>query len=146
MRTPLVILTLLFASLLLIAGCGGERGLAPKETAPATTTTASALPPVASLTITNSAGEGVPVRVEVAATKAAREKGLMGRTALAEDGGMLFLFDRPATASFWMKDTLIPLSIAFIAPQGRIIDIQDMQPLAETQHTPAAPYQGAIEV
>ncbi len=98
------------------------------------------------LTIINSLGERVPVQVEIADTPEERQTGLMGRTALAEDAGMLFVFDEEQTLSFWMKDTLIPLSIAYINAEGRIVDIQDMQPLDETPHPSAEPALYALEV
>jgi uncharacterized membrane protein (UPF0127 family) len=98
------------------------------------------------MTITNSAGERVEVPVEIAATDAERETGLMGRTSLPEDAGMLFVFDQDQQLAFWMKDTLIPLSIAYIDGGGRIVDIQDMQPLDETPHPSAAPARYALEV
>jgi uncharacterized membrane protein (UPF0127 family) len=104
------------------------------------------LAPQAVMTITNSAGERVEVPVEIAATDAERETGLMGRTSLSEDAGMLFVFDQDQQLAFWMKDTLIPLSIAYIDGGGRIVDIQDMQPLDETPHTSAAPARYALEV
>ncbi len=102
--------------------------------------------PEATLGIANSAGERVEVPVEVADTEEERQMGLMGRDALAEDAGMLFVFDAEQQLSFWMKDTLIPLSIAYIDSEGRIVDIQDMQPLDETPHLSAAPAQYALEV
>ena len=104
------------------------------------------LAPQAVMTITNSAGERVEVPVEIPATDAERERGLMGRTALPEDAGMLFVFDQEQQLSFWMKDTLIPLSIAYIDGGGRIVDIQDMQPLDETPHPSAEPARYALEV
>ena len=70
----------------------------------------------------------------------------MARTELAENAGMLFVFDREAPRSFWMRNTLIPLSIAYITADGRIVDIQDMQPLDETSHPSAEPAQYALEV
>jgi uncharacterized membrane protein (UPF0127 family) len=113
------------------------------EEASATESEAS---PSATLTITNSFGERVPVQVEIADTDAERQTGLMGRTALAEDAGMLFVFDQEQPLSFWMKDTLLPLSIAYIDEGGSIVDIQDMQPLDETSHPSAAPARYALEV
>jgi uncharacterized membrane protein (UPF0127 family) len=104
------------------------------------------LAPQAIMTITNSAGERLEVPVEIAATDAERERGLMGRTALAQDAGMLFVFDQEQQLSFWMKDTLIPLSIAYIDTGGRIVDIQDMQPLDETPHPSTEPARYALEV
>jgi uncharacterized membrane protein (UPF0127 family) len=98
------------------------------------------------MTIINSAGERMEIPVEIAATDAERKRGLMGRTALAEDAGMFFVFDREQQLSFWMKDTLIPLSIAYINESGRIVDIQDMKPLDETPHPSAEPAKYALEV
>lgn len=86
------------------------------------------------------------MQVEVADTDAERQRGLMERTALGENRGMLFVFEDERTLSFWMKNTLIPLSVAYIDSEGRIIDIQDMQPLDETSHPSAEPAQYALEV
>jgi uncharacterized membrane protein (UPF0127 family) len=73
----------------------------------------------------------------------------MGRTELADGEGMVFLFGGPTTVSFWMKDTPIPLSIAFWNAQGRIIAILDMAPCAADPcptYAPGLPYVGALEV
>ena len=70
----------------------------------------------------------VQVTAEIARTDEERTQGLMHRKKLPDGEGMIFVFDRDQQLSFWMKDTLIPLSIAFIAWDGRIIDIKDMQP------------------
>ena len=102
--------------------------------------------PTATVSITNAAGQTVDILVEIADTPAERETGLMGRSALAADSGMLFVFDQDQPLSFWMKDTLIPLSIAFINSKGIIVDIQDMQPLDETPHHSVAPAKYALEV
>ena len=59
---------------------------------------------------------------------------------------MLFVFPDTVSSPFWMKNTLIPLSIAFINARGVIVDIQDRQPLDETLHYPAASYRYALEV
>ncbi len=98
------------------------------------------------LSIINSNGESVSVRVEVADTPPERERGLMNRTTLAQDAGMLFIFDQERPRSFFMKNTLIPLSIAYIDAEGHIVDIQDMQPLDETPHPSAKPARYALEV
>jgi uncharacterized membrane protein (UPF0127 family) len=66
--------------------------------------------------------------VEVAATPEDRRRGLMGVTELPADEGMAFLFDEPVSTSFWMKGTLIPLSIAFVGKDARVIGILDMEP------------------
>jgi uncharacterized membrane protein (UPF0127 family) len=122
-----------------------SEGASSVESSMATGPEVSSLP---ILTITNSAGEEVPVRVEIADTDAERQTGLMGRTTLAGDAGMLFVFDQEQTLSFWMKDTLIPLSIAYIDAEGRIVDIQDMQPTDDIppQYVSAEPAQYALEV
>ena len=155
MRASLTVLTLLFASLFLATGCGGEEGSAPsgapeEETAPTATapTTGSEAAQTSTLTITNSAGERVEVEVEIADDDAERQRGLMERTALAENAGMLFVFEREQPLSFWMRNTLIPLSVAYIGSEGRIVDIQDMQPLDDVppHYVSAEPARYALEV
>ena len=83
--------------------------------------------------------------LEVAATPEDRTRGLMFRESLPWDTGMLFVFEQPSVAGFWMRNTLIPLSIAWLDRDGTIVDIQDMQPLTDEVHAPAAPYVYAIE-
>ncbi len=68
------------------------------------------------------------IRVEVASTPESREHGLMQRDHLCDDCCMLFVFERADKYNFWMKDTLLPLSIAFIATDGSILNIEEMQP------------------
>lgn len=75
---------------------------------------------------------GVPVKAELATTPASRAKGLMYRQELPQDQGMLFVFPQARELAFWMKNTLIPLSIAYIAEDGKIISIKDMKPQDET--------------
>ena len=70
------------------------------------------------------------ITVETADTLESQEKGLMRRESLEEDRGMLFVYDRDAKKSFWMKNTTIPLSIAYIAADGTIREIYDMEPLS----------------
>ncbi len=84
--------------------------------------------------------------VDLAATPAQRQHGLMGRTHLPADGGMLFVFERPGRHCFWMRDTPLPLTIAFIDPSGRIAGLADMQPRSETRHCPATDIRYALEV
>jgi len=70
----------------------------------------------------------VEITAEIARTDEEHARGLMYRKNLPDGEGMLFVFDRDQPLSFWMKNTIIPLSIAFISSDGRIIDILDMQP------------------
>jgi uncharacterized protein len=152
MRIWIAVLMLSFASLFVGVGCGGEQSSTPSEptkesasstTAPVTESETSQTPTV---DIINSEGERVEVEVEIADNDAERQRGLMERTALAENAGMLFVFEREQPLSFWMKNTLIPLSVAYIDSTGRIVDIQDMEPLDETSHPSAEPGQYALEV
>ncbi len=86
------------------------------------------------------------VWAEVAKTPQERAKGLMGRKHLGPQEGMLFIFENEDYHAFWMKDTLIPLSIAFIDKQGRILSITDMKPLTLESHSPPAPILYALEM
>jgi uncharacterized protein len=74
----------------------------------------------------------VPIEAELADTAAKRERGLMFRQHLPENSAMLFVFDPPAQATFWMNNTRIPLSIAFVDSQGRILEIRSMKPFDKT--------------
>lgn len=78
--------------------------------------------------------KGITVPVEVAADNATREKGLMFRKHLPENSGMLFVMDRNDGICMWMKNTLIPLSVAFIDKEGFIINIDKMKPLTLDIH------------
>ena len=80
-----------------------------------------------------SAGTG-NLEVEVASNKAQRSLGLMNRASMPESRGMLFVYPAPAYFCMWMKNTKIPLSVAFIDAQGQVINIEDMAPQTETNH------------
>ncbi len=110
---------------------------------PAQPTADHALP---SLVITPTQGSAVRLYIEIADTPLRQETGLMNRRTMAEDQGMIFVFPGATTVAFWMHDTLLPLSIAFIDANRRIVDLQDMQPLDETLHSSAQPYVYALEV
>jgi uncharacterized membrane protein (UPF0127 family) len=86
------------------------------------------------------------VRAEVAADFADRMQGLMYRESLAPNAGMLFVFDENAAHCMWMKNTLIPLSVAFIDERGTIVNIADMEPHSEQSHCAAAPSLFALEM
>jgi hypothetical protein len=121
----------------LVPACGGG------SDAP----TASVSPrPDRVITFVNTAGDEVRLNVEVADTPDERAQGLMGRGSLAEDAGMLFIWPEDSASGFWMKDTLIPLSVAFIAGDGTIVHIEDMEPQDETLHRSPEPFRYAVEV
>lgn len=86
------------------------------------------------------------ISAEVAHTQEERAIGLMHRTSMPTNHGMLFVFEQPAVHCFWMKNTLLPLSIAFLADDGSIVNIADMQPQNETSHCPAKPVRLALEM
>lgn len=88
---------------------------------------------------------GHALKVEVAADDAQRAKGLMHREKMGRNEGMLFVFDEPAYHSMWMKNTLIPLSVAFVDADGVILNIRDMQPQTLDTHMSAGPALYAIE-
>jgi uncharacterized protein len=143
---------------LLLAGCGSPQAdpdtqgqSTPQSsgtTAEGKEETTSGPSGLRTLVIDASGGKKVEVRIEVADDLAEQAKGLMGRTALGENRGMLFVYTEERERSFWMKNTLIPLSIAFIDSERRIIDIQNMKPLDDEppSYVSAEPAQYALEV
>jgi uncharacterized protein len=86
------------------------------------------------------------IRAEVARTDEQRQMGLMLRETMAQHEGMLFVFDEPALHCFWMKNTLLPLSIAFLADDGSIVNIVDMKPQSLASNCPARPVRYALEM
>ena len=86
------------------------------------------------------------IRAEVAADFSTRARGLMHRKGLAPNSGMLFIFDGPSQQCMWMKNTYIPLSVAFLDEQGTIINIADMQPHSEQTHCSSRPALYALEM
>ncbi|MGH2704537.1 MAG: DUF192 domain-containing protein [Actinomycetota bacterium] len=131
---------LLFLSLLV--GCGRAVTEAPPVTS-------SRGYPLADLEIRRGGRVLLDLEVEVADTPEARGRGLMGVRRLGQNGGMAFLVDAPSRSPFYMKDTLIPLDIAFWDGEGRIVDILQMLPCpAEPcpRYYPRNDYLGAVEV
>jgi uncharacterized protein len=112
----------------LLSGCGGEEG--PR------------------IVIVTPQGERT-VAVEIADSEGERARGLMGRESLDADAGMVFVFPAETSGAFWMKNTLIPLSIAFYDENGRILRILDMEPCRRDPcplYDPGVSYRGALEV
>jgi uncharacterized membrane protein (UPF0127 family) len=86
------------------------------------------------------------IRAEVANTFDSRARGLMFRKSLGANSGMLFVFSEISTHCMWMKNTYVPLSVAFIDEQGTIVSIHDMQPQTEISHCAARPARFALEM
>jgi uncharacterized membrane protein (UPF0127 family) len=86
------------------------------------------------------------IRAEVARTPLQTQTGMMFRREMAQHEGMLFVFDGPQRRCFWMKNTSLPLSIAFIADDGSIVNLADMQPLSEVSHCSEQPVRYALEM
>ena len=149
---------LVLAALAALAACGG--GASDEEAGPAASGS-DALPSTSAELVTPSGFETVLVRAVLpdgtvcescmwlAESEAERARGLMGVTGLGEHDGMVFRYDDEGHRSFWMKNTLVPLSIAFSDDEGRVIDAADMTPcLADPcpSYGAAEPFQLAIEV
>lgn len=133
------------AVLVLASACGGgapEAG--PPTSAPPPSPTFGPLP-TGTVIFNPGMSRETQLAVEIARSPQERQRGLMFRETLAADAGMLFDFGGESTSGFWMKNTLVPLSIAFISPDGVIIDMQDMRPLDETIHYSPQPYRWAVE-
>jgi uncharacterized membrane protein (UPF0127 family) len=86
------------------------------------------------------------IEAELAATAEARQFGLMLRNQMASHRGMLFVFPERATHCMWMRNTLLPLSVAFVDDEGRIVNIEDMQPRTEDNHCAQRPVRFALEM
>jgi uncharacterized membrane protein (UPF0127 family) len=159
----LVFLALVLVLVLALAACGGgdEESSPPTTTIagageasteqapPPETTTAEPEPSGPVVLIEMAGGEEVVVQAEVADTDEERQVGLMGRESLPADAGMIFLFDGLSVGGFWMKDTLIPLSIAFAGEDGTILAILDMEPCEAEPceiYDPDVAYTSALEV
>ncbi|CAN5707346.1 hypothetical protein BH20ACT21_BH20ACT21_07750 [soil metagenome] len=149
MRMRMRFRLLLVVPTLVLGGCGGYGSEAstnpsPSQASPSPGPTFA----VASAIVRGDEGS-VLIKVEVAQSAEQISRGLMFRESLPADSGMVFLFFEPTQGWFWMKNTRIPLSIAFFGEGGEIVDILDMEPCrAEPcpSYTPDATYFGALEV
>ena len=86
------------------------------------------------------------IEAEVAHTAQARQVGLMMRKTMAPQRGMVFVFEHDATHCMWMKNTFLPLSVAFVDAQGKVINIEDMQPHTTDNHCAAGQARFALEM
>jgi uncharacterized membrane protein (UPF0127 family) len=158
---PVAIATLaLVTSLAVSAACSDEDSTPGASPSQLSTSSPTSVSPAASpapsspagtnsptiAVFTNDAGQSAALSIEVADTPGERAIGLMNRESLPEDAGMLFDFGADVQVGFWMRDTLIPLSIAFIDKEGMIVHIEDMEPQTENLHSSPTLYRYAIEV
>jgi uncharacterized membrane protein (UPF0127 family) len=86
------------------------------------------------------------IDAQVAQTPSQRQIGLMHRREMPQHEGMLFVFEQPATQCFWMKNTLLPLTAAFVADDGTIVNLADMKPQTEDSHCSARPVRFVLEM
>ena len=86
------------------------------------------------------------IDAQVAATPEQRSIGLMFRKEMPQHEGMLFIFEQPGVQCFWMKNTLLPLTAAFVADDGSIVNLADMQPQSETSHCSQKPVRYVLEM
>ena len=144
MRASALLVALVLAA---VPACGGGNGGDGGDAE----TTAAATGPVferGTAVIESERGE-VEVDVEIAETPAQQQFGLMHRESLGSEAGMVFLFPKETKGGFWMKNTLIPLSIAYFDGDGRILRILDMEPCKADPcqaYDPEVSYRGALEV
>ncbi len=141
---------LLVLVLAAVAGCGGGDGAGNGAGAEETTTATATGPVFESGTVVIESAHGdVEVEVEIAETPVQQQLGLMHRESLAREAGMVFVFAKETRGGFWMKNTLIPLSIAFFDRDGKILRILDMEPCDAEPcpvYDPEVAYRGALEV
>ena len=139
-RRALALVALALISSALIAAPAQARQAKPKPAAVASSTKLD------TVEILTSRGR-VKFTVELAVTRAEQERGLMFRKALAPDRGMLFPYNPPQRAAFWMKNTLIPLDIIYIAPDGRVLSIaRNAVPHDETPLPSGGIIRGVLEI
>lgn len=126
---------------ILLSGAAGctETGVRAAQVSPAGMA-------VTTLTLKPSGGKPRRYRVEVAATEAQQAKGMMFRTVMPRDTGMIFPMKPPRFASFWMENTLLPLDIIFIAPDGKVLNIVQGEPKSRTPLYSVGPAAAVLEL
>jgi uncharacterized membrane protein (UPF0127 family) len=129
MNLRLVALSILLAGFTLLAGSVNAQG-SPQLELPRTKLTANMY----------------QIDVQLAQTPEQREFGLMFRKQMPQAEGMLFVFEMPATQCFWMKNTILPLTAAFIADDGTIVNLADMAPQTTNSHCSARPVRFVLEM
>jgi uncharacterized membrane protein (UPF0127 family) len=103
--------------------------------------------PRATVSVLPSSGAPLHIDVEIASTVPERQRGLMFRASMAENRGMLFVYSANTQGGYWMRNTLIPLTIAYIGADGRIQELRDGVPLDDQNIlTPAQPYRFVLEM
>jgi hypothetical protein len=154
----MITLRVLAGLLLLVisgAACGASEAAHTASAPPVPTVLPTSTAPVAAAAPTGAPAQAntIPLRigthtleVELATTSAQRQRGLMYREDMPENGGMLFVFPNTRPLSFWMRNTPLPLSIAFLDEEKRIINIAQMQPFTTRSHQSAQPARYALEV
>jgi len=138
------------AAALLLAACstqgatpGGEASTAVQQDGVHPVSGLAVIP----LTVTGTDGRAHAFRVEVAATGQQQQRGLMFRTQMGANEGMIFPLDRVRMASFWMRNTVIPLDIIFIGPDHKVINIEaDAVPYSEDSRPSTAPAMAVLEL
>ena len=142
----------------LVAAGAVVLGLAARDSRPAARSPQAATPPtippdddepVVTYRLEPAGRKPVRVRLEVAADPATRARGLMGRERIPAGTGMVFLFPADVEVAFWMKDTLVPLSIAYVAVDGRVVGVREMPPCRTDpcpSYQPGGVYRYAVEL
>jgi hypothetical protein len=145
------VLAFVLASAAGLVGRDDPPAMADPGAAPTTAPDASAgtEPATVAYRLEPATGTARTVRLEVAADPAARARGLMGRRQVPEGTGMVFLYPADVAEAYWMKNTLVPLSIAFVAADGRVVSVAEMTPCKADpcpSYPPAGPYRYAVEL
>ncbi len=107
---------------------------------------ATALQPARALPLVELTAGIHRIHAELADTDASRMRGLMFRESLEPNHGMLFVFERPEANCMWMRNTLLPLSVAFIADDGSIVNVEEMKAQTDDAHCAARPVRYALEM